>query len=90
MSKDSLQADLNQRKEDEKRTFPATSGPCIERSAGAATLLTSGSFPILTRRRKSSASALQDFVTSLSAKKETVKSRVCHPLDPLLKLFFTD
>ena len=26
----------------------------------------------------------------LSDKKETAKSRVCHPLDPLLKLFFTD
>ena len=61
-----LQTDLNQLKGSEKCTFPAASGPCIERSAGAAALLTSGSFTILTRRRESSASALLDFVTWLA------------------------
>ena len=66
MRKDPLQADLNQRKEGEKTTFPAASGQCIERSAAAAALLTSGAFPIATRRSESSAFALLDFVTWLA------------------------
>ena len=66
VSKDSLQADSNQLKGSEKCTFAGASGPCIGRSAGAAALLTSGSFLILTRRRESSASALLDFVTWLA------------------------
>ena len=61
-----LQADLNQRKESDKCTFPAACGQRIERSATAATLAASGSFPIATRHRESSASALQDFVTWLA------------------------
>ena len=66
VTKRPLQADLSQLKGSEKCTFAGASGQCIERSAGAATLLTSGSFPILTRRRESSGSALQDFVTWLA------------------------
>ena len=62
----SLQADLNQRKESDKCTFPAACGQCIERSATAATLAASGSFPTVTRRSESSASALLDFVTWLA------------------------
>ena len=58
-----LQTDLNQLKGSEKFAFPAASGPCIERSAAVAALVTSGSFPILTRHRESSAFALQHFVT---------------------------
>ena len=52
-----LQTDLSQLKGSEKCTFAGASGQCIGRSAAAATLVTSGSFPILTRRRESSASA---------------------------------
>ena len=66
MSKGSLQADLNQRKEGEKITSPATSGQCIERSAAAATLAASGSLPIMAWRSESSAFALLDFVTWLA------------------------
>ena len=47
----------------------------IERSAVAATLLTSGSFPIATRRHESSASALLDFVTLNLARQMTKKIR---------------
>ena len=65
VSKDSLQADLNQLKGSEKCTFPAASGPCTERSAAVATLVTSGAFPIVTRRRESSTFTLQNFVTWL-------------------------
>ena len=61
-----LQADLNQRKQGEKTTFPAASGPCIDRSAAAAALLTGGSFPLATRRSESSAWARLDFVDSLA------------------------
>jgi len=66
VSKLSLQADLDQRKEGEKSTFPAASGQCIERSAAAAALLTSGSLPITTWRSESSAFALLRFVTWLA------------------------
>ena len=66
VGKPPLQADLGQRKEGEKSTFPAASGQCIERSAAAAALAASGSLPITTRRSESSASALQDFVTWLA------------------------
>ena len=62
----SLQADLNQRKEGEKSTFPATYGQCIERPAAAATLAASGSLPITTWRSKSSAFALLHFATWLA------------------------
>jgi len=65
----SLQADLNQRKEGEKSTFPATSGHCIGRSAAAATLAASflsGALPITTWRSKSSAFALLHFFTWLA------------------------
>ena len=45
----------------------STAGLCIERSAAAAAIATctSGSFPIATQQSKSSALALQDFVTWL-------------------------
>ena len=66
VSKDSLQADLDQRKEGEKSTFPAAFGQCLERSAAAAALLTSGALPIATRRSESSAFALLHFVTWLA------------------------
>ena len=78
VAKLSLQADLNQRKGSEKCTFPAASGPCIGRSAAAAALATGGSFPIATRRRQSSASALLDFVSWLAKRelKETPKQEL--------------
>ena len=79
-----LQTDLNQLEGSEKCTFPAAFGPCTERPAGVAALVTSGAFPILTRRRESSASG------SRSDKKETTKSRVCHPLDFFFEALFTD
>ena len=78
-----LQTDLNQLNGSENCTFPAASGPCIERSAAAAAaLVTSGSFPIATRRGKSSASALQGFVTWLQVTKKNGENKSL-----LLKLF---
>ena len=91
MGKGYLQADLNQRKEGEKSTFPVASGQCIEHSAAAAALLTSGTLAIATWRCESSAFALhaafRHLAGSQSDKEVTMESRVCHPLDSLLNLF---
>ena len=59
-------------------SFPAAFGQCIERSAVVAALLTSGAFPIATRRSQSSASALLDFVSWLAKQelKETPKQEL--------------